>query len=226
MLNLIYNNTATTAASFNKTQTLTMDVFSENKEGRAEVESFIRHGYQKSYKANISIAMPFLLSVSEGKLKAALGIRSASSPLFIEQYLDVPINELDLFKSQHIQRNDIVEIGSLYSNSKRFTVPLFLVTAIALFCLGFKYMVFSGTEIVIGIISKAGINCQYICDADAELLNESGDEWGSYYETSPKVVALSLAEVARVIDSQPYYQKLFQGLDKDIANVSKSLGAS
>jgi hypothetical protein len=202
-----------------------MDVFSEDKEGRADVESFISHGYQKSYKANISIAMPFLLSVSDGKLKAALGIRSASSPLFIEQYLDVLIEELDLFKFQHIQRKDIVEIGSLYSNSNRFTVPLFLVTAISLFCLDFKYMAFSGTKKVIEIISKTGINCEYICDANAELLNESGDEWGSYYETAPKVVAVSLADVARVVDSHPYYQKLFQRLGKEIANVSKSLGA-
>jgi hypothetical protein len=202
-----------------------MDVYSENEEGRAEVEAFIKHGFQKSYEANIPITMPFLLSVSEGKLKAALGIRSASSQLFIEQYLDVPINELDLFKSQQVQRGDIVEIGSLYSNSNRFTVPLFLVTAISLFCLGFKYMTFAGTSKVIGIISKAGIKCDYICDANAELLNESDDEWGSYYETSPKVVAVSLSDVTQVVDSHSYYHKLFQGLANEIAKTCKNLGA-
>lgn len=225
MLNLVSNNTVTATSSFTKSQTLSMDVYSEIEEGRAEVEAFIKHGFQKSYEANISISMPFLLSVSEGKLKAALGIRSASSPLFIEQYLDVPIDELDLFKSQQVQRGDIVEIGSLYSNSNRFTVPLFLVTAISLFCLGFKYMTFAGTSKVIRIISKAGINCDYICDANAELLNESDDEWGSYYETSPKVVAVSLSDVAQVVDSHPYYHKLFQGLANEIAKTCKNLGA-
>ncbi|ASP48975.1 thermostable hemolysin [Cognaticolwellia beringensis] len=225
MLNLVSNNTVTATSSFSKSQTLSMDVYSENEEGRAEVEAFIKHGFQKSYEANIPITMPFLLSVSEGKLKAALGIRSASSQLFIEQYLDVPINELDLFKSQQVQRGDIVEIGSLYSNSNRFTVPLFLVTAISLFCLGFKYMTFAGTSKVIGIISKAGIKCDYICDANAELLNESDDEWGSYYETSPKVVAVSLSDVAQVVDSHSYYHKLFQGLANEIAKTCKNLGA-
>jgi len=202
-----------------------MDVYSVSQDGRAEVESFIKHGFQKSYKANIEITMPFLLSVSEGKLKAALGIRSASSPLFIDQYLDLPIHELSLFKSQQIKRENIVEIGSLYSNSNRFTIPLFIVTAISLFFSGFKYMTFAGTSEVIGIISKAGINCEYLCDARAEQLNTSDDQWGSYYETSPRVVAVSLSEVVQVVDAHPYYQKLFQGLTKEIAKVCKSLGA-
>jgi len=223
MLNLIPNDIPLDVVKTDSASSLNMDVFSEHSANRDKVEAFIKAGFMKTFGANISVTMPFLLSVSEGKLKAALGIRPATSGLFIEQYLDKPIERLSFFLSHHANREDIVEIGNLYSNSNRFTIPLFLVTAVSLFCLNFRFMAFSGTNKVIDLINKAGIDYEYICEATPGQLENSIDEWGSYYETKPIVVVVSLAQVMQVIEANAFYGKLFKGLSQKIYHVCKCL---
>ena len=198
---------------------LDMDIHSVDSAERSQAENFIKAGFKKSYGAIISVSMPQILTVENGKLKAALGIRSAKSPLFIEQYLSVPVEQLNILASEKIRRNEIVEFGSLYSNANRFTIPLFLVTAVSLYCRNYKYLVFSGTEQVLTILKKAGVNFSYVCDADQNLLAASDDDWGSYYQADPKVVLVSLSKVMRVIDKQPRYKKLFETLEQKLAFV-------
>ncbi len=223
MLNLISNNTLFDASPKNTSSVLDMDVFSEGSLGREKVAAFIEDGFRKSFGANISVNMPFLLSVSEGKLKAALGIRSATSELFIEQYLDKPIDRHNFFLAKDISRNEIAEIGSLYSNFNRFTIPLFLVAAVSLFCLDFRFVTFAGTSKVLNLLSKAGVGYEYICDASSKNLLPSTDEWGSYYESKPKVVVVSLAQVMQVIENNVFYNELFKGLSQKIYHVCKRL---
>ncbi|MCW8995479.1 MAG: thermostable hemolysin, partial [Psychromonas sp.] len=192
---------------------------------RKEVEDFIRQGFKKAYAANIEITMPVLLAVNNGKWKAALGIRSATEKLFVEQYLQFPIEQHAPLAGKNIDRQQIAEIGHLYSNARKFTIPLFLVMAVALFCRDFKYVVFSGTERVLNIITQTGIDTTYLTTADPALLENSGDDWGSYYETNPQVVLVSLVNVMAVIESQPVYDRLFKQLQKKIAKVCGQLEA-
>ncbi|MDX2369193.1 MAG: thermostable hemolysin [Colwellia sp.] len=205
------------------TQSFSMDVFSQNSIGRVAAEQFIKQGFKKTYRANISISMPQVLTVNTGKFKAALGIRSAKSPLFIEQYLPCPIEKMTALVNENIPRESIVEIGCLYSNANRFTIPLFIVTAISLFYQGYSHLVFSGTEKVLNIISKAEIDATHLCDAKQSLLTPSSDDWGSYYETQPKVTLIALSSVIKTINKQPRYQKLFNSLDIKIAHICKKL---
>lgn len=200
-----------------------IDAFSQQCAARTEVEEFIQQGFKKAYAANIEITMPYLLAVNNGKLKAALGIRSASSPLFVEQYLSAPIELHPVLSKKNISREAIAEIGHLYSNAHKFTIPLFLLTTVSLFCLDFKYLVFSATERVLAIVKAAGVEATYLVDADPAKLIASGDDWGSYYQTNPKVVLIDLASVMAVIDSQPVYQQLFSRLQEKIAQACRKL---
>jgi Na+/H+ antiporter NhaC len=120
-------------------------------------------------------------------------------------------------------RKDIVEIGHLFSNNQRFTIPLFMITAVSLFYMNYKYMVFSGTEKVINLMSKSGVNCTHLCDANENKIESSTDEWGSYYSTNPKVIAVSLSDVIALIGQNSKYQKMFQSLDKQIAQTCQQL---
>ena len=208
------------------TDSFAMEVFTTNCEGRKSAEQFIKQGFNKAYNANISITMPQILTVKNGNFKAALGIRSAKSPLFIEQYLSSPIEQNIPRSTQEINRNDIVEIGSLYSNATRFTLPLFLVTAVSLFYQNYKYLTFAGTSHVLNILSKAGVNFSTIGDAKESALSPSDDDWGSYYDTNPKVVVVALSSVISAIDKQEKYQQLFKSLEEKIASVCKQLGAN
>lgn len=207
---------------------LDLQVYANGDINRKAVEKFIQAGFAKTYKANVTISMPWLLAVQNAKYKAALGIRSAIEPLFVEQYLPAPIEQV---LAQHIgvsniQRNTIAEIGHLYSNGQRFTLPLLLVTAVSLFCSNYQYMVFSGTEQVLKLITKTGVNCSIITDAKKSLLKASQDNWGSYYDTHPKVVYIALSEVIALINNHPQYSKLFDTLKDKIAKTTTQLGSA
>ena len=58
-----------------------------------------------------------------------------------------------------IKRENITEIGYLCSNSDNFTISLFLITVVSLFCNGYEHIVFAGTDHVVKLISKIGIEC-------------------------------------------------------------------
>jgi hypothetical protein len=203
-----------------------MDVFSQSCTGRVAAEQFIKQGFKKAYNADISIPMPQVLTVNTGDFKAALGIRSANSSLFIEQYLPRPIEKMSALVNENIPRDNIVEIGCLYSNANRFTIPLFIVTAISLFYQGYSHLVFSGTDKVLNIISKADIDFTHLCDAKQSLLTPSSDYSGSYHKTNPKVALIALSNVIKTINKQPRYQKLFESLDVKIAHVCHQLETS
>jgi hypothetical protein len=192
-------------------------------EQRNEIDQFIKQGFSKSYQAKVSVTMPHLLALCNGTYKAALGIRSGEDDLFIEQYLSDSIEQQSVFVKNNINRKNIVEIGHLYSNNQRFTLPLFMITAVSLFYMNYKYMVFSGTEKVINLISKSGVHCTHLCDAQEIKIEKSSDEWGCYYATNPKVIAVSLLDVIALIGQHPMYQEMFQSLDKQIAQTCQQL---
>jgi len=200
---------------------LDVDAFSQQCEGRSSVEDFIQKGFSKTYGANIHVSMPIVLAVKKGTYKAALGIRSTQSPLFIEQYLNSSIESLLSTPDHRVSRNEIIEIGHLFSNAKKFTIPLLLVTAISLYCSGFKYMVFSGTEQVNNLISKTGIRVTFLAKADSSKLDKSNDLWGTYYDSNPQVVSVSLANVMAIISGKDGYLQMFHSLEKKIAGVTQ-----
>jgi len=202
---------------------LDMEVFSIGDVNRQKVELFIKKGFFKAYDADISVNAPWVLAIQNGKFKAALGIRSAVEPLFIEQYLDTPIENVISNISCNVSRGEIAEIGNLYSNAKRFTLPLFLVAAVSLFCNDYRYMVFSGTGHVLKLIKNIGVESTFIVNADENKLTPSNDDWGTYYESQPKVVSISLASVMNFIESNEQYSAMFTALTPKIIQTTASL---
>ncbi len=186
---------------------------------RNDIEAFIKQGFAKAYDAKISITAPYLLSLSNGNFKAALGFRPGQDNLFLEQYLSSTIEQQGVFIENNVKRQEIVEVSHLFSNAKRFTIPLFMVTAVSLFYLNYKYMVFSGTETVVNLIANTGVPVTFICNAEQDKIQTSNDDWGSYYSSNPKIVSVSLAEVMSVIAKHPKYSKMFQSLEGQIAKV-------
>lgn len=200
-----------------------LDLYASGCEGRQEVEHFIQQGFYRAYQASISVTMPYVLALKEGKFKAALGIRYATAPLFVEQYLDRPIETLISQQGFPACRAEIAEIGHLYSNAKKFTIPLFLVAAVSLFYRDMKYMVFAGTPLVIDIIQRSRVKVTALAPANPSLLQPSKDDWGTYYKTQPQVVIVSLDDVMKVVSNIPHYQALFTELMPKIARVTQKM---
>lgn len=225
---VIQNQTATSLKKpkgnlIEKKLNFDIQLASVNSQHRNEIEVFIKQGFAKTYDAKISITTPYLLALSNGNFKAALGIRSGREELFLEQYLSGTVEQQGIFIDNKIKREEIVEFSHLFSNAKRFTIPLFMVTAVSLFCRNYKYLVFSGTEKVINLLDHAGVPSTFIGNAEHSKIPTSTDDWGSYYCTNPKIMAVSLLEVMSVISNQPLYRKMFQSLDDQIAKICQQL---
>lgn len=198
---------------------LKINVLSAKSAKRFDTESFIKNGYAKTYQAQINVTTPYLIALEKGALKAALGIRSAKTELFIEQYLDKPIQQVLANRSLPAMRREIAEIAHLYSNAKVFTVPLMLVTAVALHFKSFTTMVFTGTEHVINLIKKTGIHVETLTVADKTRLINSKDKWGTYYDANPVVACISLSDVLTSIRSTPSLLNMFKELNSQVVNV-------
>ena len=71
---------------------------------RTSVESFIQSVYASSYGATIREFAPQLVCLkANGKVIAAAGYRLATEPLFLERYLDRPVEQL-LGSSRLVER--------------------------------------------------------------------------------------------------------------------------
>lgn len=84
---------------------------------RATLEGFIKTIFKRAYGAEIKQFMPRLMSLTDQDcgLLAVCGLRQANSgPLFLEHYMDQPVeNLLSERTGLPIRREAIVEIGNL-----------------------------------------------------------------------------------------------------------------
>lgn len=190
---------------------------------RSAIERFIKQGYSDFYGAKITLNTPYLISLAKGNLKSALGVRSASDQLFIEQYLNTDIKSTLAQADTVIERNQIAEIAHLYSNAKVFTLPLLLVTATSLKLKDFEVMAFTGTQHIIRLIEKTGIKVHKLARANPALLSKNNDNWGSYYNSDPMVAYIQLSDALNIIKATPKLAYMFSELMPQVANVVSQL---
>jgi hypothetical protein len=160
---------------------------------RAEVEHFIETVYASRYGSVITRHYPWLMSVRDerGNIAAAVGLRVASDePLFLEHYLSTPIETALRDATQRaVQREEIVEIGSLASAGQGASIFLFVALAAYLRQRGFVYAVVTATKTLRRSFALFGLEPLELAIADAGLLPDKGQSWGSYYDRDPKVLA-------------------------------------
>jgi len=187
-----------------------------------EIKAYISDIFYRFYKAKIKVGFPHLLSVIglDKTILAAVGFRSASeSELFLEQYLDDKIENI-IFKTtgEKIAREQIVEIGSLASDKKGMSRFLYIAIATYLYSKNYRYVVATGTEFLQKYFKKAGLKPIIICDAKQEKLRNKDVNWGSYYDSNPKVMLLNVTSGYRVlklflgIKVMPSFEKLYPNL--------------
>lgn len=167
--------------------------------GRRVVETYIAEAFHEQYGARIDHFLPVLLTIeSNGAIEAALGIRfGESETLFVEHYLDQSIDaEL---AQRGIPHAAIVEIGNLVSTRPGCSQLLFVLLADLLDKLGRDTAIFTATEQVQQLLGKIGCELIMLCDADGSRLGDQLEHWGSYYQTSPRVVISDVAFNAQLL---------------------------
>ncbi len=159
---------------------------------RAEAEAFIRETFARHYGAQVPAFAPNLMLIEgERGLLAATGWRCAGDePLYLERYLDAPIEAcISRIAGNAVQRARIVEVGNLASAKPGASLGVILALARHLDQLGYDWVTFTATHTLIGIFSRLRLPLLALAPAHPERLGEEAGAWGSYYETAPIVVA-------------------------------------
>ena len=179
-----------------------IDICSYSSKERNRVEAFIRHVYMKTYRADIAIHYPTLMSVQteNGEILAAVGFRCADeSALFLEHYTPQPI-ELCLGEQygHPVMRDEVAEIGNLASVGGGASVYLFAALASYLHTHGMRYAAITGTHHLKKRFCKLGLAPRILCPADPLLLPlDERQHWGYYYDHHPQVLCGSVEKSVR-----------------------------
>jgi len=172
-------------------------LISKREKPRKEIERFIQCVFRRAYGARVNQFPPHLLSMKQdGKILAALGLRSAKDQtLFLESYLDKPIeNVLAEKTARPIDRNRIIEIGSLASSHGGGARALIITLTAYLSGASYEWAVFTATPQVRNNFAKLGIDLIPLADADEARLGDAQQDWGSYYDQAPRVVACDVQQ--------------------------------
>jgi hypothetical protein len=162
---------------------------------RIEVENFIAAVFDFAYGAHVKNFMPKLIALRDQnhQLMAAFGMRDASdSSLFLEQYLDEPIeNVISQNLNCNIQRSDITEIGNLAVANPRNAGILISHVIQHSINAGVQYCVATAHHTLQNGLIKGGVDVMPLSQVDpmrlppGELAN-----WGRYYDNQPQVVVV------------------------------------
>lgn len=158
---------------------------------REAVEDFIMDIYARKYGARIGVHYPTLMSVQDeqGKILAALGFRNAAKEsFFLEQYLTYPVEQI-----LDTPRSSITEIGNLASAGGGASLFLFAALSAYLHDKKQSHAVITGTDYIEKRLRTLGLKPTRLAKADPALLLKGGEDWGSYYNTNPYVMAGQIA---------------------------------
>lgn len=192
-------------------ETARLVVYRRDHPGRARVEAFIQAVYAERYGATVTAFAPTLVTwessspVGDGSragadapasIGAAAGYRTAIEPLFLERYLDEPVQGL-LSPPQAVARSGIVEVGHLTSARPGDGRRLIVALAAHLADCQAEWVVSTVTAELRQIVVRLGLAAVALAPARAERLGADAATWGTYFTHQPIVMAGHLPTALR-----------------------------
>ncbi|WP_226642258.1 thermostable hemolysin [Microbulbifer variabilis] len=193
---------------------LDFDLTRMGQAGHSRVQGFIAQKFADTYGARVNQFAPLLLSAwQENAFSSALGLRRADSgPLFLEQYLDQPVEkEIAAFSGRPVERAQIVEIGNLVSTSRGGSQMLFLMLFELFAAAGVHWAIYTATAEVRGLLQKLVGRQTVLCEADGRRLGSNLGDWGRYYEAAPAVTAIDVSGEHRALLQNPLMRERLKG---------------
>jgi hypothetical protein len=159
---------------------------------RRRLEEFVKQEFANHFGARVRHFMPLLLALHDtaGGVRAVVGCRSAAEqPLFLETYTRIPVEAVLETLGVEVAREEIVEIGGLACRDARGAVDIVGALIPYLLDLGFSWVVFTGADTVKSVFRRMRLAPMVLCRADPALLGPERDDWGTYYDHHPEVMA-------------------------------------
>ncbi|TNF61168.1 MAG: hypothetical protein EP306_07275 [Burkholderiales bacterium] len=171
---------------------------------RPGIEAFIARVYARRYGARVSRFAPCLAGLRDplsGEWLAAAGFRHADeAPLFLERYLDAPVEVvLGRHQGQAVRRQDIVEVGHLaagQAGAGRLLIPLL---GRHLAAGPTRWVVSTLTRELRHLFVRMGVTPLALANAAPAAVGAGLADWGSYYEHGPVVLAGRLDVALRLM---------------------------
>ena len=160
---------------------------------RVALEQFIQQRFELQHGARIRHFMPCLFGLENqaGQLLGAVGVRSGNSgPLFLERYLDTPIQAAIGARLGHTEpsRGELVEVGNMAADNPGAARLLIVALTDLLVALGFRWVTFTGTPTLLNSFQRLGLTPIALGEADPARMGEELVDWGSYYANRPLVM--------------------------------------
>lgn len=170
---------------------------------RAAVETFISQCFADNFGSRVEAFMPRLFSMRNrnGEICGAFGLRSANRNLFLEQYLDTPIEQTIAARvGGKVERQAIVEVGHFSGTFPGAVRAMIGLLTERLHQEGFEWVVFTGTTGLRNAFCRLGLCPLDIQAATADRLPaDARAAWGSYYDYAPRVLVGNIPEGYRAM---------------------------
>lgn len=174
---------------------------------RPSLEQFIASRYQQIHGARLRHFLPRLFGAVDGggTLVAAYGVRVADSgPLFLEQYLDAPIEACALARfGRRAARARIVEIGNLAGATPGALRALIPAVTAWLLAEGHEFIAFTGAAPLRNAFGRLGLPLCELATARVDCLPEDERaDWGQYYALNPAVMLGDIGAGRRLLTAE------------------------
>ncbi len=163
---------------------------------RAALECFIAERFHDAYGAQVSHFCDHLVGMRgpQDLWRAAAGFTAAAGArLFLEQYLDAPVEAvLARASGRRVERDWIAEVGNLAA-APGLLRELIPALGAYLHQLGYRWVVFTATRELHNAFRRVRLEPLELAPARAARLPDGGAAWGSYYDHAPKVMGGPIA---------------------------------
>ena len=220
------NEAVASSGSLRKSATTQFTLNSPSSDQRARLEQFIANKFNIAYGASIVEFFPLLLSRTDDRqLSSVVGLRPGTErPLFLEQYLDRPLEEaISRQSGVQVERARLMEIGNLASSYRSGNQLMFILLTAVLARAGYTWVVFTATSQVRSLLTRLEFHPVTLCEADESRLVNKQQVWGSYYQSQPMVQAGSVSQGMAVLESNEFSRKLLQTFDTEIDCLAETL---
>lgn len=178
--------------------TCRLDLLGSAHPARPALTAYIHEQFARHYAANVKSFMPWLVGLYEDQqIAAAAGFRFARhEPLYLEQYLDEPIEAAIMhIPGMQVARTEIAEIGNLAGTSRRCVRELFVALACLMQAAGIKVVTCTANPAVRAVFREMKMPFKPVCTAAPSRLGKAVKQWGSYYSRTCIIMAGNMDDI-------------------------------